>query len=84
MTAQQKIKWAILLKYAQFSRTTVPEVTAENVDELYDNLVAEELQWDAKNEVRCSGTETGLPCSFSRHYESDWREIWRTRGSGVD
>jgi hypothetical protein len=44
-------------------------VTAENVDELYEAADESYVQ-DARNEVRSSGIETGLPCKGSRQYES--------------
>ena len=71
MIAAQKIKWAILLKAADWAHEQIPEVTADNVDELYDNLVAEGGHWDARNEIRSSGESTGLQCDYSRHYGSD-------------
>jgi hypothetical protein len=73
MTPVQKIKHMILVRLAQFQKQPAPDVTAENVDELYDE--AEENDdgnfQDAKEEVRGSGEETGLRCEYSRHYESD-------------
>ena len=72
MTPQQKLKHAILLKAADFDNITLCEaVTAENVDRLYEQ---KDLNWqlqDARNEIRCSGTETGLKCDWNRNYESD-------------
>lgn len=71
MTPEQKIKWAILLLVAEWGENCPPEITPENVDGLYDALVAEDRHWDAMNEIRSGGIETGLECDFSRHYESD-------------
>lgn len=71
MTPEQKLKWAILEKAAEHEKKDPPVVTAENVDELYDALVDEDGHLDPKEEIRCSGEETGLPCQLSRHYESD-------------
>ena len=72
MTPQQKLKHAILLKAADFDNITLCEaVTAANVDRLYEQ---KDLNWqlqDARNEIRCSGTETGLKCDWNRNYESD-------------
>ena len=72
MTPQQKLKHAILLKAADFDNITLCEaVTADNVDHLYEQKDQNwELQ-DARNEIRCGGTKTGLECDWSRHYESD-------------
>lgn len=73
MTAEQKIKHLILSTLARHREEDTVEITAENIDELYDEAYENDdggLQ-DARNEVRCSGEETGLPCQSSRHYESD-------------
>jgi len=73
MTPEQKLKWAILDKAARWSGTALPPVTGDNVDALYAALVAEDGHWDARNEVRCSGVETGLartvPYMTARHYD---------------
>lgn len=71
MTPEQKIKWAILRQAAMWAKETDPKITAENVDDLYEKLVEAGEHWDAKNEIRSSGIETGLSCDYSRHYESD-------------
>jgi len=71
MTPEQKIKWAILLQAAVWAKEPAPEVTAENVDDLYEALVEADNHWDARNEIRSSGVETNLPSEFSRHYESE-------------
>lgn len=71
MTPEQKLKWAILNKAAEFSKTPEPAATESNVDGLYDALREADGHWDAQNEVRCSGTDTGLEAEYSRHYESD-------------
>ncbi|MEX3764489.1 hypothetical protein [Paraburkholderia phenoliruptrix] len=69
MTPEQKLKHLILIRHAELGDEQPPaNVTAENVDELYDAI---EEPWDARNEVRCSGEETGLPTPLSRHYEAD-------------
>jgi hypothetical protein len=72
MTAEQKLKWMILVLHTKWNKTTLPEVTADNIDDLYDATDGDgyELQ-DARNEVRCSGAETGLRSPISRNYESD-------------
>ena len=70
MNAEQKVKWLILSVAARFNKTEAPEYPCENIDEIYDHLVASDEHWDARSEVRCSGTETGLPCEGSRNYES--------------
>ncbi|HJV53057.1 MAG TPA: hypothetical protein VJ652_16440 [Noviherbaspirillum sp.] len=73
MTPEQKIKHLILLKAAQWSGSPIEvEVTAENIDELYDEAYENDggyLQ-DARHEIREGEAETSLPCPSSRHYES--------------
>ena len=70
MTPVQKLKWAILLKAVAFENIADPgAITAENVDQLYDdNNQNWELQ-DARNEIRCTCQETDFPTPLSRHYE---------------
>lgn len=72
MTPEQKLKWAILAQTAEWEKSPAMELEypCENVDELYAQLVEQDAHWDGKNEVRCSGIDTGLPCEYSRHYES--------------
>lgn len=73
MTPEQKIKHLILNRRAELADESAPVVTAENVDDLYEEAETNDdgnLQ-DARNEVRCSGIETGLGCDWSRHYESN-------------
>src|SRR5512143_1962441 len=70
MTPEQKLKWAILARVAQWEKRNVPEYPCDNVDDLYDALVEADEHWDGKNEIRCGEVETSLPCPFSRHYES--------------
>jgi len=71
MTPQQKIKWAILNKDADFLNAPHPEVTEKNVDALYEELEERVNHWDAMEEIRQSGEPTGLECEWSRHYESE-------------
>lgn len=70
MTPEQKIKWLIVAKCAEWAKAELPPYPCENIDELYQSLVDNDEHWDGKNEIRCSGTETKLPCQYSRHYES--------------
>ncbi|MGB6105666.1 MAG: hypothetical protein WBF88_17625 [Pusillimonas sp.] len=73
MTPAQKIKHMILAKRSVWTDEALPEITADNIDALYDEADENDdgnLQ-DARAEVRCSGIETSLPCPSSRHYESD-------------
>lgn len=73
MTPEQKIKHAVLLKAQSFGSIDLAglEITAENVDEVFDTNNDDCQLQDAISEIRCSGTETGLACEWSRHYESN-------------
>ena len=70
MTPEQKLKWVILAKSAEWNNKPAPDYPCKNVDELYDLLTESDEHWDARSEVRTSGTETGLECPSSRNYES--------------
>lgn len=72
MTPEQKLKHAILLLAVEMENIEPIDVlvTAENVDQLFDESnEGWELQ-DARNEIRCGQVETGVACEWSRHYES--------------
>ena len=74
MTPGQKIKREILAKAIELNDDIQcdEEITAENIDELYDRLlVDEDRHWDFESEFRGSGEDTGLKCDWSRHYESN-------------
>src|SRR5690606_25201298 len=50
-----------------------PEVnfsTNEEIEELYDEMLDQDILWDAISEIRSGEHETGVPCDYSRHYES--------------
>ena len=76
MSPEQCLKHMILRKRAAWRQEDTVEITAENIDALYD--AADEADdgdlQDARNEVRCSGVDTHLPCAWmqgaSRNYES--------------
>ena len=70
MTPEQKIKHLILLKASEWDGEELGEISAKNVDELYDRLVESDGHWDAKSEVRSGHVETDVKCEWSRHYES--------------
>lgn len=86
MTPEQKLKHLILLKNSEWTDVPISgEVTADNIDELYDEANGEgwELQ-DASSEVRCLGQKTGLPDRFmSRHYECEEVAIKAPDGTWV-
>ena len=70
MTPLQKVRWLILEKLRQWGRE-LSEITADNIDALWDALRKDEL-YDAQEEVRCSGERTGIEArSWSRHYECE-------------
>lgn len=70
MNAQQKLKHIILALIAVWDGETLPEVTAENIDDLYDEAESDQV-YDAKSEIRSGEVETGLPTQSSRHYECE-------------
>jgi hypothetical protein len=72
MTPPQKIKWLILQKVAEGKKETPLPYPCEDVDLRYE-LAEEEEEFklqDARDEIRCSGEETGMPSESSRCYES--------------
>lgn len=71
-TPEQEIKHMILALTARWDGVQLPEIMeGVEIDRRYQELVDQGGHWDARNEVRASGIETGLPCDFSRHYDSD-------------
>ena len=76
MTPEQYLKHAIILRGIEIYHIDgfdASNITAENIDDKWNELeeIDEDAIQDGKNEIRCSGTETGLKCEYSRHYESD-------------
>lgn len=69
MIPEQKIKALILAVIARWDEKEVPVLTAENVDDLYDEADEDQLQ-DACNEVREGEMTTDVPAPHSRHYEA--------------
>ena len=43
----------------------------ETIDDLYSELTEQDTHWGAISELREGDEETGLPCEYSRHYESE-------------
>lgn len=74
MTPEQKLKHAILICYANlYDHVRLPDcINAENIDAVYREIYDADdgTIYDAINEIRSSGEETGLQCEWSRHYES--------------
>jgi len=69
MTPQQKIKAIVIATIARWHNTPLPAITEDSVDELYDAEDEDDV-YEAKAEIREGEIETGLPCEYSRHYES--------------
>ena len=70
MTAVQKLKWIILLRAGLITDEEWP--TADELERLYAKHDGENDLCDARNEVRETGEETGLPDrEYSRHYECE-------------
>lgn len=74
MTPEQHIRKHILLMAAKNDPEEIKidgEITAENVDAIWDEqLVEKDAHWDYVSEMRDGQEETGLKCEYSRHYES--------------
>jgi hypothetical protein len=74
MTPEQRIKHTILARaMADETITLNMEVSAineDNVDELFDEHNEDYELQDYLSEFRSGEVETGLPCEWSRHYES--------------
>lgn len=71
MTPEQKLKKEIILLAAKDKNIEIiGEVSGEEVEQLYQQLVDLDLHWDYKNEIRQGQVETDLDCDYSRHYES--------------
>jgi hypothetical protein len=71
LTPEQKIKHAILERAREDDNIAYDaEITADNVDALYQKLEDDQLHWDYVSEMRGRGVDTGLKCEWSRHYES--------------
>jgi hypothetical protein len=78
LTAAQKLRRHILLRcdheslverisgYSGASSLT----TGDDIDAAWDVAMDYDLAHDAKAEVREGEVETGIPCDWSRHYES--------------
>ena len=73
LTASQKVKYLVLAADASWKDADLipfAEITGDVIDEAYQQLVDAGEQWDAESEVREGTAETGLPCEWSRNYES--------------
>lgn len=70
MTPEQKVKSLIVAKAVEFGSEVNDHGFAGDPDAAYNWLVEQDAHWDAMNEVREGEAETGIPCDWSRHYES--------------
>lgn len=73
MTPEQRIKREIINQVIRDGDFTYDgDITESNLEEIWDTLYEENdsLQ-DRISDFRSSGTNTGLECEWSRHYESD-------------
>lgn len=70
MTPEQKIKHAILKYVFEGNDKPLPDVTDDNVDDLWDESEEEPGYWDARYEFREGEVETNVPSESSRHYET--------------
>jgi hypothetical protein len=73
LTPKQRIKREIINQVIRDGDFTYDgDITESNLEEIWDTLYEENdsLQ-DRISDFRSSGTNTGLECEWSRHYESD-------------
>lgn len=85
MTPLQKLKHAILVRATEMEGkipSTEP-ITAENIDDIYEELDGGDWLQDARSEVRCTGTDTSLAPNYSRHYEAEAVAVKTPDGSWV-
>lgn len=71
MTPEQKIKHKAIAIAYEWAKKSLPEINESNIDDVYEELVEEDMHWDALDEIRCCGVETGLTCPSSRNYDSE-------------
>ena len=65
MTPIQKIKYLIVTRAGRDL-----DYPCEDINTIYADMKDEDELWDTLSEVREGEVETGLPCEYSRHYES--------------
>lgn len=68
MSPEYKLKYTILALDALWREETIPDNLSE--EEIEDRWDEAECLADESDEIRCSGTPTGLEVHYSRHYES--------------
>ena len=81
MTPQEKIKKEILLTAIQEKDIIFDgEITSENLESLYQELIDDDLHWGYENEMRYGDIETNLPSQTSKHYEA--KEVAKKMSDG--
>jgi hypothetical protein len=72
MTPPQKLRAHILAWAHDLAGFTMPALTAETLDAEWQDFDGNDpdVLYEAQLDVRGGQVETGLPCEFSRHYES--------------
>lgn len=74
LTAEEKLKHLIVIKANELEESDnlsiYEDKTSEEIEELYDSLCEEGLNYDAENQIREGEFETNIPCDYSRHYEN--------------
>lgn len=81
MTPQEKIKKEILLTAIQEKDIIFDgEITSENLESLYQELIDDDLHWGYENEMRYGDIETNLPSQISKHYEA--KEVAKKMSDG--
>jgi hypothetical protein len=70
VTPRQKIRWLVLDTLARWRMTAPPPYPCPNVDALFHAEEGSGDRYDACEEVRCSGEDTGLSAGGSRNYEA--------------
>jgi hypothetical protein len=84
MTPEQKIKSAILMRAVEAGDTLIGEpITAENVDDLYDENNGDYQLQDHVSEMREGEVETNIRREYSRHFESKSVAAQASDGSWV-
>ena len=76
MTPQELIRYIVInnaLSDGHFEGQIedIKTLTAEQVNEFYDELEEAGEEYDYLYELRSSGATTNIPCDYSRHYESE-------------
>lgn len=71
MNAIRAIKYHIIKQYWEQAGIPASELDEEGIDDTFDDYESDYQIQDLMEAFRTSGEETGLPCEWSRHYESE-------------